>query len=161
MKCKFLFCLFVCLFGVYRLTREFFTHMETSPLPMKGCKILTYARHSWLLSSEGSLACHTHCDTGLPFIMVISEDPWHSHLLPNVWQWSCHYRFYDVGLSRLGFENPTFRLRGQRSNSLRHRRGRADIVIESSSYIVTHRLSKVDGNETYIILNGIIHLLWS
>ena len=26
------------LFGVYRPTREFFTHMETSPLPVKGCK---------------------------------------------------------------------------------------------------------------------------
>ena len=28
-----------------------------------------------LQSSEGSLACHTNCDTGHPFIMVISEDP--------------------------------------------------------------------------------------
>ena len=26
----------------------------------------------------------------IPFIMVISEDPWHSHLLPNVKHWSCH-----------------------------------------------------------------------
>ena len=32
-----LFCLF-CLFGVFRPTREFFTHMETSPLPVKGCR---------------------------------------------------------------------------------------------------------------------------
>ena len=38
----------------------------------------SYARHSWPLSSEGSLACHTYCDTGHPFIMVISEDPWHT-----------------------------------------------------------------------------------
>ena len=45
------------------------------------------------LSSEGSLTCHTHCDTGLPFIMAISEDPWHSHLLPSVWHGSCHYLF--------------------------------------------------------------------
>ena len=30
-------CLF-CLFGVYRPTRKLFTHMETSPLPVKGCK---------------------------------------------------------------------------------------------------------------------------
>ena len=29
---------FVCLFGVYRPTREFFTHLETSLLPVKGCK---------------------------------------------------------------------------------------------------------------------------
>ena len=29
---------FVCLFGVCRSIWEFFTHMETSPLPVKGCK---------------------------------------------------------------------------------------------------------------------------
>ena len=38
-------------------------------------QIFTYARQSWPLSSVGSLSCHTHCDTGHPFIMVISEDP--------------------------------------------------------------------------------------
>ena len=59
----------------------------------EGLQILTYARHPWPLSSEGSLMCHNHCDTGLPFIMVISEDPWHSHLMPTVWRWSCHYLF--------------------------------------------------------------------
>ena len=34
--------------------------------------------NSWPLSSEGSLTCHTYCDTGHPFIMVIFEDTWHS-----------------------------------------------------------------------------------
>ena len=58
-----------------------------------GVQSLTYARHSWPLSTEGSLACHTYWDTGHPFIMAISEDPWNSHLLPSVWQWSCHYLF--------------------------------------------------------------------
>ena len=48
-----------------------------------GLQILTYVRHSWPLSSEGSLACHTYCDTGHTFIMVISEDPWHSHLFSS------------------------------------------------------------------------------
>ena len=43
------------MFVVYRSNREFFTHMEI---------YLTYARHSWPLSSKGSLACHTYCDTG-------------------------------------------------------------------------------------------------
>ena len=33
-----LFGLVFFFFGVYHLTREFFTHMETSPLPVKGCK---------------------------------------------------------------------------------------------------------------------------
>ena len=79
-------------------------------------QILTFTRHSWPLSIEGSLACHTYSDTGYPFILVISEDPSHSHQLPRVWQWSCHYTcFYDLGLSRLGFVHPTFRLRGEHS----------------------------------------------
>jgi hypothetical protein len=30
---------------------------------VKGCKILAYARHSRRLSREGSLSCHTWCDT--------------------------------------------------------------------------------------------------
>ena len=47
-------------------------------------QILTYSRHSWSLSSEDSKACHTYCGTGHLFKMVISEDPWHSHLLPSV-----------------------------------------------------------------------------
>ena len=54
-------------------------------------QILTYARHLWPLSSEGSLVGHAYCDRGHPFIKVISEDPWHSHLLLSVWQWSCRY----------------------------------------------------------------------
>ena len=33
----------------------------------EGLQILTCARHSWPLSSENSLACHTYCDTGHPF----------------------------------------------------------------------------------------------
>ena len=80
-------------FGVFHPIREFFTHYETSPLPVKGCKFFTYARHLWPLSIEGSLTCHTYCDNGLPFIMVISEDSWHTHLMPSVWRGSCHYLF--------------------------------------------------------------------
>ena len=41
----------------------------------EGLQILSYAWHSWPVSSEGSLTCHTYCDTGQPFIMVISKDP--------------------------------------------------------------------------------------
>ena len=42
----------------FRPNREFFAHMETSPL-REGLQILTYTRHSWPLSSECSFACHT------------------------------------------------------------------------------------------------------
>ena len=66
-----------CLFGFFRPTREVFTHMETSPWRMKGCKF-------WpMLVSEGSSACHTYCDTGHPLIMVISEKSWHLQLFPG------------------------------------------------------------------------------
>ena len=47
----------------------------------EGLQILTYAWHSWPLSCEGSLACHTCCDTRHPLIMIISKDSWHSHRL--------------------------------------------------------------------------------
>ena len=80
--------MFVCLEFIVQL--EIFHSDGEVSIAGEGLQILTYARHSWPLSSEGSLTCHTHCDTGL---LVISEDPWHSHLLPSVWQWSCHYLF--------------------------------------------------------------------
>ena len=89
----------------------------------EGLQILTCAWHAWQWSSEGSLVCHNYCDTGHPFIMVISEDPWYSHPSLSVKQWSCHCLFDDFGVSRLGFEHPTFRLRGERSSALCQRRG--------------------------------------
>ena len=110
------FCLFVCLF-VFWPTREFFTQMETSPLPVKGCK----SWQSWSFSTRGSLACPTYYNTGHPFVMVISEDTWHN-IMPSVWHWAVTTSFYDLGLSRLEFEHPTFRLRDERSNLRRHRR---------------------------------------
>ena len=48
---------------------KFFTHRETDGI---GLQIWTYARHSWPLSREGFLTCHTYCSTAQPFIMVIS-----------------------------------------------------------------------------------------
>ena len=90
-------------------------------------QILTYARHVWPLSSEGSLACHTHCDNGHPFILVISEDPWHSHLLPSVWQWICHSMFLQQMSVAAGIWTPSFpyarSMRGVCSHRLRHRVG--------------------------------------
>ena len=54
----------VCLFGVFVPLENFSLVLEKSPLPVKGW-ILTYARHSWPLSSKGSLAYHTYCDIRL------------------------------------------------------------------------------------------------
>ena len=57
--------MFVSLFGVYH-------SCEDVTITDEGLQILTYARHSWPLSSERSLACHTYCDREHLFIMVIS-----------------------------------------------------------------------------------------
>ena len=79
-------------FGISHPTQEFFTHMETSLLPVKSFKfwpMLGYHRHC--MSSEGSLVCHTYSDTGHPFTRVISEDLWHSLLL--------QVSFFDQNLS--------------------------------------------------------------
>ena len=86
------FCLFVCILGGgFRPIRDFSTHMETSLLPVKGCKFFHLC--SALMAIEHSIACHTFCNTWHRFIMVISEDPWHSHLMLSIWKWSCHYLF--------------------------------------------------------------------
>ena len=67
----------VCLFALLGcLSRIFHSHC------CEGQQILSYARHSWQLSSEGPFACHTYCDTRHPLIMI--EDPWHPHQLPSV-----------------------------------------------------------------------------
>ena len=67
-------CLFVCLYGGFQPTREFFHSFGDVTITGKVLQIYTYTRHSWALSSEGSLTGHAYCDTGHPFIMVTSED---------------------------------------------------------------------------------------
>ena len=88
-------CLFVCL-SHYRI----FNSYEYVIITGEGL------HNQWPLSSKGSLACHTYCDTGYPFIMVISENPWHLHLLPSVWQWSCHYLFLRLRSVAAGIRTP-------------------------------------------------------
>ena len=135
---KAMFCLFVCLFGFIVLL-ENFSLIWRRPLAGEGL-LFTYARHSWPFSSEGFLACHTYCDTGHPSIIVISEDPWHSHVLPRVGSRAVTTCFYDLGLSRLGFKHPSFRLRGERSNPMRHRPGHKAMLQDSK--IILFRTNK-------------------
>ena len=69
----------------------------------EGLQILTYTRHSWSLSSEGSLTCHTYCDTGLPFIMVIRTRDTHT-CYRAFGSGAVTTFFNDLGLSRPGIE---------------------------------------------------------
>ena len=84
-----IFFLFVCLW--------FFVPLENFSLIWRRhhslLQIFTYAMH---LSSEGH-----------PFIMIISEDSWHSHQLPSVWQWGCHYLFLRVESVAAGIRTPS------------------------------------------------------
>ena len=109
------FCLLVCVFVCLFVCLEFFVHPENV--------LLIWRRHHcWWRAVNFDLywALITIEQRGLfnvshllwhgiivIFIMVISENPWYSHLMLRVWQWRCHYMFIDLGL---GFEHPTFLL---------------------------------------------------
>ena len=80
--------MFNCMFGIFSFHSRILHSFGDVTIIEEGQQILTYARHSWPLSSEISLACLTYCDTRQRLIMVISED-----LLLSVWQWSCYYLF--------------------------------------------------------------------
>ena len=74
-----MFCLLICLdfFDPLDLFHSFwnvtiFPHKD-STITGEGLQILTFARQSWPLSSEGSLACHTECDTGIRLLPSISQ----------------------------------------------------------------------------------------
>ena len=106
-------------------SQQFFTHMETSPLPVKGCKFLPM------------LGTHDHWTVSflsVPHLLYVTRaSVYTGHLrgcirdTPNSCGAFGHGDvttcFYDMGLSRLGFEHPTFRLASERSSPLRHRRG--------------------------------------
>ena len=78
--------MFLSLIGVYRPTREFHSYEDVT-ITGEGLHIFTQnAWHSWSLSSECSLACHTYCDGE-------SVYNGHLHLLLSVEQRVCLYMF--------------------------------------------------------------------
>ena len=106
-----------CLFGVFCLTREFFNSYGNVTITGEGPQILIYAKQSWSVSSDGSLACHTYADMGHLFIMVISKDcDTHTYCRAfcNRAVTTC---IKDLGLSGLGFEHSNFACR---MNALTH-----------------------------------------
>ena len=66
------FCICLFIWGLSSHSRIFHSYEDVT-ITGEGLQILTYAQHSWPLSSEGFLACHTLCDMGHTFIMVISK----------------------------------------------------------------------------------------
>ena len=125
--------LFVCLF----FCEEFILPLENFSLIWRRhlCrwKATKFDLSSALMACEGSLRCHIHCDTGLPFIIVISEDPWHSHLFPSFWQWSCHYLFLRLRSVATGDRTPISCMRGERSTS--HLLNYEDLFTQGRSWV--------------------------
>ena len=85
-----------CFFVVYRPTRKCFTHMETSPLPVRGCKFLPMLG-SYSFRAVRALQCAT----------------------PTVTR---AYRLYDHLRGPDRGSNPDFRMRLERSTSTPPRR---------------------------------------
>ena len=108
--------MYFCLFwGILSHSRQILTHLETSPLPVKGSKF-------WpMLGTNGHWAVNTDMPHllwhGPTFYMVISEDSWHSHLLPCVWQWSYHHLFERLRSVPTGDRTSSSRMRGERYTS--------------------------------------------
>ena len=98
-------CLFVWVFSSH--SRVFYSFGDVT-IACEGLQVLTFARLSWPLSSEGSLACHTYCDRGHRFrASVRTRD---THLLPSVRQWSCHYLFLQFKCVAAGIQTPNLPL---------------------------------------------------
>ena len=90
-------------------------------------QILTYAQHLWPLSSKGSLT--TTVTLGIRFSETRATHNFCRAFNSESVTESVMTCFIDLGLPRLEFEHPTFRLRGGPSNRLRHhhRRGRCGV----------------------------------
>ena len=95
--------------GVYRHTREFSLIWRRHHYRWRAAN---FDLCSALVAIE---QCHTYCNTGHP---RTCDTLTYCQAFGSEDVTSC---FYDFGLSRPGFENPTFCFQGQRSNPLRHR----------------------------------------
>ena len=93
-----------CSFGFYSCHSRIFHTYGDLTITSEGLQILTHAWHlfdHWAVRvlSVPKLLWHQ-------FIKVISEDPWHSHLLQSVLLWSCHYLFLQIYVCR-GLDSKT------------------------------------------------------
>ena len=75
--------------------------------------------YSALIASEqGVFSCMPHllCQETSVYT-VIFEDPWHSHQLSSIWQFSCNYLFYRIKTVATWDRTPISCIRHQRSTN--------------------------------------------
>ena len=98
------FCLFVCLEFIFPLENFLLIwrrhHYRWKPANFDLCSALM-AIEQWGFFNVPHLLRH-----GPTVYNGHPEDPWHSYLLPSVWQWSCHYLFLTTWVCRDRGSNP-------------------------------------------------------
>ena len=122
-----------CLFGVFRSPRAFFTHMETSLLLVKARAVnfnlcsTPMAIELWGFFSVPNLLWHgaSVYNGHLPGHVTLTS------VASSVANTTC---FFDLGLLRLEFEHPTFRMRGEHFNPLC--RPRSDLHCKGEKLII-------------------------
>ena len=107
-----LFCLFV---WVSSSPSKFFTHIGCHNFRWRAANFDQYICSAPTVIEQWGFFSLPHL-LSYPFKMVITEDPWHSHLLPSLRSAAVTICFCDLGLLRQGFEHYTFCLRGKPSN---------------------------------------------
>ena len=110
--------LFVCLFvWGFRSIWEFFTNLETSPLPVKGCKLWHYDYNSTLAIEQWWRGFKRASPTVSRYIRLKWSSLRNHDIYTCCWAFSsgavttC---YNDIGLSRPGFEHTTFQMREKR-----------------------------------------------
>ena len=89
--CCFLLLFFFCLLVFFfRPSQEYFTHMKTTKLLIRGRKLMPIFGLQVNISNEGSLTCHNYCDKGHSLIIVISRN---RNIL-------AYYRAFDIKVFR-------------------------------------------------------------
>ena len=91
-------CLFVWCFSSH--ARNFHSYGDVTIAGFDLCSALMSIEH-WGFFKVPQVLWHGH-----PFIMGTPKDPWHSHILPSVWQRSCHYLFLRLRPVAVGVRTP-------------------------------------------------------
>ena len=105
--------------NLWNFSSRIFHSYEDVTINDEGLQTMFSALHPWPLSRNGTLACHTFCDTGALFIWSYPRN-YDIHICSRTFG-SGTFNFFvnDLGLSQLGFKHPSFFLYGKGSNRLR------------------------------------------
>ena len=84
-----------CLLFFFRPSQEYFTHMKTTKLLMRGRKFIPIFGIQVNISNEGSLTCHNYCVMEHSFIIVTSRN---RNIL-------AYYRAFDIKVFRYSYRS--------------------------------------------------------